>query len=88
MQMLQEEILMLKKNLTDTNVKQIKDKESSIAEKKNALEKHCRQFGMTHGKYGSQESEVKPETTNGEVWKCSVTSLNLELTYHLSILPR
>jgi hypothetical protein len=65
--MLQEEILTLNKNLTDANVKQIKDKETSNTEKKNVLEKHCRQFGMTHGKYGSQESEIKLETTNGEV---------------------
>jgi hypothetical protein len=78
---------MLKKNLTDTDVKQIKDKESSITEKRNALEKHCRQFGMTHGKYGSQESEVKPETTNGEV-SVVLTCLIIKLTYHLSILPR
>jgi hypothetical protein len=85
--MLQEEILMLKKNLTDANVKQIKDKESSITEKKNALEKLCRQFGMTHGKYGSQESEVKPETTNGEV-SVVLTCLFSQLMYHLSILPR
>jgi hypothetical protein len=40
--MLQEEILKLKENPTDANVKQIEDKEKSIAEKKNALDKHSR----------------------------------------------
>ncbi|CAD0108929.1 unnamed protein product [Aureobasidium uvarum] len=66
MQMLQGEILMLKKNLTEANIKQIEEKEESIAEKKTALEKHCRQFSMTHGNYGTEKSEVKLEATNGE----------------------
>ncbi|KAH0284820.1 hypothetical protein M436DRAFT_66653 [Aureobasidium namibiae CBS 147.97] len=66
MQTLQAEILALKKNLTDANVKQIEEKEGSIAEKKNALEKHCRHLGMTYGNYGAQENGHKLEDTNGE----------------------
>jgi hypothetical protein len=65
--MLQEEILKLKENPTDANVKQIEDKEKSIAEKKNALDKHCRHFGLKYGKYGTEENGVTPDTTNGEV---------------------
>ena len=65
--MLQEEILKLEENPTDANVKQIQDKEKSIAEKKHALDKHCRQFGLKDGKYGTEENGVKPDTTNGEV---------------------
>jgi hypothetical protein len=67
MQMLQEEILALKKNPTDANVKQIEQKGKSVTEKQNALEKHCRYHGMTHGKYGAKDSEVKPETINDDV---------------------
>ena len=40
--MLQEEILNLKENLTDANIKQIEDKRNSIAEKELILKKHCR----------------------------------------------
>jgi hypothetical protein len=67
MQMLQEEILALKKNPTDANVKQIEQKGKSVTKKQNALEKHCRHHGMTHGKYGAKDSEVKAETINGDV---------------------
>lgn len=67
MQMLKEEILKLKKNLTETTAKQIEEREEAIAAKKVALEKHCRQFGMAYGKYGTGESEVKLEATNNEV---------------------
>ena len=67
MQMLKEEILKLKKNLTETTTKQIEEKEEAITGKKVALEKHCRQFGMAYGKYGTGESEVKLEDTNNEV---------------------
>jgi len=67
MQTLQAEILALKKNLTDANVKQIEEKEESITEKKNALEKHCRHLGITYGNYGAQENGHKLEDTNGEV---------------------
>ena len=67
MQMLKEEVLVLKKNPTDVNLKQIEEKEKSIAEKKNALEKHCRHLGMSYGEYGAQENGHKPEDTNGEV---------------------
>jgi len=67
MQTLQAEILALKKNLTDANVKQIEEKEGSIAEKKNGLEKHCRHIGITYGNYGAQENGHKLEDTNGEV---------------------
>ena len=65
MQMLKEEVLVLKKNPTDVNLKQIEEKEKSIAEKKNALEKHCRHLGMSYGEYGAQENGHKPEDTNG-----------------------
>lgn len=65
--MLKAEILTLKKNPTDANVKQIEEKEKGIAEKKNALEKHCRHLGMTYGEYGAQEDGHKPENTDGEV---------------------
>lgn len=67
MQMLQGEIFKLKKNPTETTTKQIEENEKVIAEKKVALEKHCRQFGMTYCKYGTGESEVKLEGTNDEV---------------------
>ncbi|CAD0094596.1 unnamed protein product [Aureobasidium vineae] len=67
MQMLQGEILVLKKNLTEANIKQIEEKEESIAEKKTALEKHCLQFGMTHGNYGTEKSEHAGAMTNGGV---------------------
>jgi hypothetical protein len=77
MQTLQEEILALKKNPTDANVKQIEQKEKSVTEKQNALEKHCRHHGMTHGKYGAKDSEVKPETPNGDV---SVVSTCLSIS--------
>jgi hypothetical protein len=80
MQMLQEEIIALKKNLTDANVKQIEEKEKSIADKKNALEKHCRHLSMTYGKYGSQENGHEPENTNGEVstvTKCLYINTNI-----------
>jgi hypothetical protein len=79
MQMLQEEILALKKNPTDANVKQIEQKGKSVTEKQNALEKHCRHHGMTHGKYGAKDSEVKAETINGDVsvfWTCLSISTN------------
>ncbi|KAK6007587.1 hypothetical protein QM012_004401 [Aureobasidium pullulans] len=66
MQMLQEEILKLKKNLTEANAKQIEENEKAIFEKKIALEKHCRQFDMTYGKYGTGESEVKIEGAKDE----------------------
>ncbi|KAH0274105.1 hypothetical protein KCU91_g5513, partial [Aureobasidium melanogenum] len=67
MQMLQEEILKLKKNLTETTTKQIEENEKAIAEKKIALKKHCRLFGMKYGKWGTGESEVKLEDTNDEM---------------------
>ncbi|KAG9589520.1 hypothetical protein KCU77_g10507, partial [Aureobasidium melanogenum] len=67
MQMLQEEISRLKKNLTETTAKQIEENQKAIAEKKIALEKHCRQFDMKYGKWGTGESEVKLEDTNDEV---------------------
>lgn len=67
MQMLQKEILALKENPTDANVKQIEEKEKDIAEKKNALKKHCHHLGMTYGEYGAQENGNKPENTTGEV---------------------
>ncbi|KAG9680498.1 hypothetical protein KCU98_g11082, partial [Aureobasidium melanogenum] len=67
MQMLQEEILKLKKNLTETTAKQIEENEKAITEKKIALEKHCRLFGMKYGKWGTEESEVKLEGANEEV---------------------
>ncbi|KAH0370690.1 hypothetical protein KCU65_g2423, partial [Aureobasidium melanogenum] len=66
-QMLQEKILELKKNLTETTAKQIEEKKDAIAEKKIALEKHCRQFGMKYGKWGTEESEVKLEDANDEM---------------------
>lgn len=80
MQTLQAEIRALKKNLTDANVKQIEEKEGSIAEKKNVLEKHCRQHGMTYGNYGAQENGHKLEDTNGEVsivLTCPYTSTDI-----------
>lgn len=67
MQMLKENILKLKKNLTEANANQVKENEEAIAEKKIALEKHCRQFGMKYGKWGTEESEVKLEDVNDEV---------------------
>lgn len=67
MQMLKEDILKLKKNLTEANANQIKENEEAIAEKKISLEKHCRQFGMKYGKWGTEESEIKLEDANDEV---------------------
>ncbi|KAH0349343.1 hypothetical protein KCU81_g2967, partial [Aureobasidium melanogenum] len=67
MQMLKENILKLKKNLTEANANQVKENEEAIAEKKIALEKHCRQFGMRYGKWGTEESEVKLEDVNDEM---------------------
>lgn len=65
--MLQEEILKLKKNLTDANIKQIEDKRNSIAEKELILKKHCRHFGLKYGKYGIEEDGIKHDGTDGEV---------------------
>ncbi|KAH0019054.1 hypothetical protein KCU78_g6934, partial [Aureobasidium melanogenum] len=67
MQMLQEEISKLKKNLTETTAKQIEENEKVITEKKIALEKHCRLFGLKYGKWGTGESEVKLEGANDEM---------------------
>lgn len=57
----------LEENSTDANVKQIEDKEKSIAEKKIAWDKHCRHFGLRYGKYGTEESGVRSDATNGQV---------------------
>ncbi|KAI5239597.1 hypothetical protein E4T42_08613 [Aureobasidium subglaciale] len=64
--MLQDEVLKLKKKSTDTSLKEIDDKEKEIGDKRIALEKHCRQFGIKYGKYGTEESEIKLESTNDE----------------------
>ena len=52
--------------LPSLNVKQIEDREKSIAEKKIVLDKHCRHFGLRYGKYGTEENGVKSDTTNAE----------------------
>lgn len=62
-----EKILKLKGDPTDANVKQIEDKEKSVAEKKIVLDKHCCHFGSEYGKSGTEENEVMSDTTSSEV---------------------
>ncbi|KAI5194446.1 hypothetical protein E4T39_08660 [Aureobasidium subglaciale] len=64
--MLQDEIIKLKNKPTDAGMKEIDDKEKEIDDKRVALEKHCRQFGIKYGKYGTEKTEIKLESTNGE----------------------
>jgi len=64
--MLKDDISKLKKNPTQTNLEEIVKKENAITEREVALEKHCRQFNITYNKFGTHESEVKLEPTNGD----------------------
>ncbi|THW28700.1 hypothetical protein D6D23_01741 [Aureobasidium pullulans] len=77
-QMLEDDISKLKKNPTQNNLEHIVKKETSITEKKIALEKHCRQFGITYKKFGTEESEIKLESTNGEKAETKTESANGE----------
>ena len=78
--MLEDDISKLKKNPTQNNLEHIVKKETSITEKKIALEKHCRQFGITYKKFGTEESEVKLESTNGEKAETKTESANGEVS--------
>jgi aminopeptidase N len=44
------------------NLQQILEEEKKIVVLKETLEKHCRQFGLVYGKYGTKESEIQEVT--------------------------